>query len=70
MAAAAKPFIRTVESGAQTTIYCAVEEKIAEHNGRYYSDCKEKAPRPQAESAEDAKRLWDISEELTGLGKN
>merc|ERR1719336_1698531 len=33
-----------------------------EHIGRYYSDCKEKAPRPQAESAEDAKRLWDISE--------
>ena len=27
--------IRTVESGAQTTIYCAVEEKIAEHNGRW-----------------------------------
>ena len=25
---------RTVESGAQTTIYCAVDEKIAEHNGR------------------------------------
>ena len=23
-----------MESGAQTTIYCAVEEKIAEHNGR------------------------------------
>ena len=26
--------IRTVESGAQTTIYCAVDEKIADHNGR------------------------------------
>ena len=29
---------RTVESGAQTTIYCAVEEKIAEHNGRSVFD--------------------------------
>jgi len=70
MAAVSKPFIRTVESGAQTTIYCAVEEKIAEHNGRYYSDCKEKSLRRHAESAEDAKRLWDISEGLTGLGPN
>ena len=26
-----------MESGAQTTIYCAVEEKIAEHNGRSWS---------------------------------
>merc|ERR1719412_1832737 len=70
MAAVAKPFIRTVESGAQTTIYCAVDEKIADHNGRCYSDCKEKSLRRHAESAEDAKRLWDVSEGLTGLGKN
>jgi len=70
MMAVAKPFIRTVESGAQTTIYCAVDEKIAEHNGRYYSDCKEKSLRRHAESAEDAKRLWDVSEGLTGLGQN
>merc|ERR1712241_1167267 len=70
MAAVGRPFIRTVESGAQTTIYCAVDEKIADHNGRYYSDCKEKSLRRHAESAEDAKRLWDVSEGLTGLGQN
>merc|ERR1712192_378898 len=69
MMAVAKPFIRTVESGAQTTIYCAVEEKIAEHNGRYYSDCAEKSLRGHVDSAEDAKRLWDVSEGLTGLGQ-
>jgi len=60
-------FIRTPESGAQTTIYCAVEESISEHSGRYYSDCREVSPAGQAEKIEDAKRLWDISEELTGL---
>jgi len=67
MMAVAAPFIKTVASGAQTTIYCAVEEKIAEHSGKYYSDCAEKQPRPQAESMEDAKRLWEESERLTGL---
>ena len=65
--AMAKPFIKTVASGAQTTIYCAVEESIAEHSGRYYSDCREKQARPQAENMEDAKKLWEISERLTGL---
>merc|ERR1711890_113050 len=65
----AKPFIRTVESGAQTTIYCAVEESIKEHSGRYYSDCRETQPNRKAESTEDAKRLWEVSEQLTGLAQ-
>ncbi len=28
--------------GAQTTLYCCLEPKIANDSGRYYSDCKEK----------------------------
>ena len=63
-----RPLLKTPEHGAQTTIYCAVDESIAEHSGRYYSDCKEKTPRPQAQNMEDAKRLWDLSEQLTGIG--
>jgi len=63
----AMPFIKTPESGANTTIYCAVDESIADHNGRYYSDCREKQPAPQADNVEDAKKLWDISEQLVGL---
>jgi len=65
----AMPFIKTPESGANTTIYCAVEESIADHNGRYYSDCKEKQPAPQAENIEDAKKLWDLSEQLVNLNQ-
>jgi len=63
----AAPFIKTAVNGAQTSIYCAVDEGLADKSGRYYSDCKEKAVARQADSMEDAKRLWDISEELTGL---
>ena len=65
----AMPFIKTPESGANTTIYCAVEESIADHNGRYYSDCKEKQPAPQAENIEDAKKLWEVSEQLVNLNQ-
>jgi len=65
----AMPFIKTPESGANTTIYCAVDESIADHNGRYYSDCKEKQPAPQAENIEDAKKLWEVSEQLVNLNQ-
>lgn len=62
-------FIKTPENGANTTIYCAVEESIGEHSGRYYSDCREVQPARQAESAEDAKRLWDLSEQMVNLNQ-
>lgn len=65
----AMPFIKTPESGANTTIYCAVDESISDHNGRYYSDCKEKQPAPQAENIEDAKKLWEVSEQLVNLNQ-
>jgi len=61
---------KTPEAGAQTSIFCAVDESITDQSGRYYSDCKEKRPKPQAENMEDARRLWELSEQLTGVGKN
>ncbi|KAK7083205.1 hypothetical protein SK128_011721 [Halocaridina rubra] len=62
-----KFFFKTVERGAQTTIYCAVDENIATHTGKYYSDCAEKKPYQQAESDDDSCRLWDTSIQLLGL---
>merc|ERR1712025_599134 len=60
-------FIKTPENGANTTIYCSVEESIADHNGRYYSDCAEKSPASQAENMDDAKKLWELSEGLVKM---
>ena len=64
---AIKPFIKTPESGAQTSIFCAVDESVAEQSGLYYSDCAVETPRPQALRDEDAEKLWQLSEKLTGL---
>ena len=61
------PFLKSVEGGAQTTIYCAVEESIAGHTGRYYSGCRERALGAQASNIQDAQKLWRESERLTGL---
>ncbi|XP_047469691.1 retinol dehydrogenase 13-like isoform X3 [Penaeus chinensis] len=62
-----KFFFKTVVRGAQTTIYCAVDESLATQSGKYYSDCAEKTPHPNGLSDEDAKRLWDTSVQLVGL---
>eukprot|EP00058_Branchiostoma_floridae_P014549 XP_002600037.1 hypothetical protein BRAFLDRAFT_221193 [Branchiostoma floridae] len=55
--------------GAQTTIYCAVDENI-EKSGLYYSDCRPKRAARQARDEAAAKRLWDLSEEMVGLKKD
>ena len=66
----AKPFFKTAQAGAQTSIFCSVDETLEDKNGLYYEECQETRPSPQAESLEDGKKLWDISETLTGLNKN
>ncbi|XP_053722798.1 retinol dehydrogenase 13 [Synchiropus splendidus] len=53
--------------GAQTTIYCAVDESLANESGLYYSDCARKLPAPQGRDDDAAKRLWDLSASMVGL---
>lgn len=58
---------KTPYQGAQTNIYCAVDEELDNVSGRYYSDCKEKQLLPHALNEADAIRLWEMSEKLTNL---
>lgn len=60
--------MKTPEEGAQTTIYCAVDESIKDESGMYYSDCQAITPHPKAIDEEAAKKLWDITWKLLGLG--
>lgn len=62
-------FIKTPELGAQTTIYCAVEEALANESGCYYADCEKTRPSCRADDKEVASKLWDASLELVGLQK-
>jgi len=61
------PLMKTPEAGAQTSLYCCLEQSISDENGKYYSDCRRMEPAVQAQNDEDAKKLWQISEKLTGL---
>jgi retinol dehydrogenase 12 len=61
-----KPFMRSPEQGADTLVYLASSPEAGEMSGQYLTDRKEVSP---AEPRDDVlqKRLWEISEELTGL---
>ncbi|XP_014360327.2 retinol dehydrogenase 12 [Papilio machaon] len=61
------PFMKSAELGAQTTIYCSVDEKCANETGLYYSDCVVTSPHRNALNDEHAKKLWDISMGLVGI---
>lgn len=56
--------------GAQTTIYCSVDEKCADQSGLYYAECAEKKPYKAALNEEDAKALWDLSWKMVGLDES
>jgi len=60
--------IKTPFHGAQTTLYCCLEEKLSAVSGLYYSDCAERRPKTTfANSKEDQEKLWTLSSELVGL---
>lgn len=58
---------KTPEQGAQTSIYCCVDEKSGEETGLYYSDCKTASLNDKAKDMDAAQRLWDESLKLVKL---
>ena len=59
--------IKTPFHGAQTTLYCCLEDKLLAASGKYYSDCAEARPKRQALDVEDQEKLWKMSCDLVGL---
>ncbi|KAM6313465.1 retinol dehydrogenase 13-like [Aegotheles albertisi] len=63
-----RPFIKSAEQGAASTIFCAVSEEAAGITGKYFeSDCGLALPSATARDAGLARKLWEESERLTGL---
>lgn len=61
------PFLKTPVSGAQTTLYAALDPSLEKVTGRYFSDCNEKDIAPQAKELEVQRWLWSVSEKWTGV---
>lgn len=58
-----KPFFRSPEKGAATSIYLCTSDDVAEVSGQYFANCKQKQPKPWARDHAAAKRLWDYTEQ-------
>jgi NAD(P)-dependent dehydrogenase (short-subunit alcohol dehydrogenase family) len=61
------PFFLTPAKGAQTSIYLASSPEVEGVSGQYFVKCKPVQPKGPARDAEEAHRLWRVSEELVGL---
>ncbi len=55
------------EEGARTITYLAASPEVANVSGEYFYECKVAIPTAEARNDDDARRLWDISEEIAGV---
>ena len=62
-----KPFMRSPEQGADTLIWLASSPEVDGVSGKYFSDRKEIEAKNIAYDPDARRRLWEVSEDLTGL---
>ncbi len=62
-----KPFMRSPEKGADTIVYLASSPEVEGMTGRYFSDREVVSSSKESYDRTLWKRLWEASEELTGL---
>jgi NAD(P)-dependent dehydrogenase (short-subunit alcohol dehydrogenase family) len=61
-------FLVSPEQGAETIVYLASAAEAAETSGAYFEKCRERQPSAAALDDRAAERLWQVSEQLTGVG--
>lgn len=64
-----RPFARTPEQGADTSIYLATSPDVEAISGKYYVDRNPVASSPVSYDEAAQRRLWEISERLTRLAE-
>jgi len=62
-----RPFFRTPQDGAATSIYLAASPAVEGTSGKYFSNCKEARSSAASYDVETARRLWTLSAQLTGV---
>jgi len=63
-----RPFLLTAAQGAETSIHLASSPEVEGVTGRYFVRKRATASSPASRDDETARRLWEISEELTKAG--
>ena len=62
-----KPFFRSPEQGASTSIYLCCSDEVSAISGAYFVNCKQAKSKPWAQDDEAARRLWAYTEECIGF---
>ncbi len=62
-----RPFFRTPDGGAATSIYLASAPDVAGVNGRYFVNCKDVRSSQASYDAATGRRLWAVSAQMTGI---
>ncbi|XP_034032575.1 WW domain-containing oxidoreductase [Thalassophryne amazonica] len=60
----ARPFTKSMQQGAATTVYCAVAPELEGLGGMYFNNCFRCLPSIQAQDHSSATSLWGLSERL------
>ena len=63
----ARPFMLSPERGADTIVYLASSPDVADQTGGYYVKRQRREPSAVARDDAAARKLWEISEQMTGL---
>jgi NAD(P)-dependent dehydrogenase (short-subunit alcohol dehydrogenase family) len=63
----ARPFFLSPDRGADTIVYLASSPDVAGETGGYYVKRQRREPSAAARDDTAARKLWDISEKMTGL---
>ncbi len=66
---AAKVFAISPEKGAATLIYLTSSPEVANLSGQYFYKCRIATPTRAAQDDAAARRLWEESAKLTGMGE-
>jgi len=67
MMAITKGFFKTTKAGAQTTIYLATSDEVANVSGKYFMDCKEATLNAAALDEEKGLKIWEESLKIVKL---
>ncbi|XP_071946550.1 retinol dehydrogenase 13-like [Antedon mediterranea] len=59
--------LKSANDGAQTSVHCAIADDISHLSGAYFKGCKVQKMATHAADETNGRRLWEISEEMTGL---
>lgn len=62
-----KMFTMSPEKGAETSIYLATSPEVEGITGKYFEKKQEKYPTRTAQDDELAQKLWQVSQQMTGL---